>query len=134
MDIYTIADLLKLFLRLLPQPIIPIELYFQYFLAGTLIEDKRIYITYLGSLIKLLPVDNRNVLEYLCKFFKEVAKRSDENKMNASNLAIIFAPSIFGQSKIPDSSTLIIESKATSQLTHSFIEFFDLLFLVPSIF
>ena len=128
MDIYTVADLLKLFLRLLPQPIIPVEIYYHYFLAGTLIDDKQIYISYLSSLIKLLPVDNRNVLEYLCKFFKKVADHSDKNKMTASNLAIIFAPSIFGQSRIPNSNQLIIESKATSHLTHSFIEFFDILF------
>lgn len=43
----------------------------------------------------LLPTNNAATLIYLSRFFAAVAERSDENKMDLSNLAIVLAPTMF---------------------------------------
>ena len=43
----------------------------------------------------LLPTNNAATLIYLSRFFAAVAERSDENKMDWGNLAIVLAPTMF---------------------------------------
>lgn len=131
MDIHTAADLFKSFLRSLPTPIIPVPNFFTHFLVATNIQDESLFISYLGSLVKLLPERNFLLLDFLCNFFNEFTKYYQFNKMGAQNLAIIFAPSIFGQSEISDSFALVVETKATSRITKSFIEKYEEIFKNP---
>ncbi|VEN47677.1 unnamed protein product [Callosobruchus maculatus] len=41
-----------------------------------------------------LPEDNYKVLKYIINFLSRVMERSDLNKMNAQNLAIVFGPNL----------------------------------------
>ena len=43
----------------------------------------------------LLPTNNAATLIYLSRFFAAVAEKSEENKMDWSNLAIVLAPTMF---------------------------------------
>ena len=43
----------------------------------------------------LLPDENREVLQSLLLFLSDMASHSQRNQMNASNLAVCFAPSLF---------------------------------------
>ena len=129
MSIHTVGDLLKNFLRSLPSPVIPVD-YFWYFLASNTFENKQISTKYLGSLLRLLPIDNFNLLKCICDFFREVIRNSKQNMMNSANLSIIFAPSLFGQSTVSDCKQVLFEAQITSLLVQIFIERFIELFEV----
>jgi hypothetical protein len=53
-----------------------------------------------------LPNINKEVLKELCKFFNEINKHSEYNKMNTENISICFQPNLFKPKKL-DSSTLL---------------------------
>lgn len=45
--------------------------------------------------ILLMPNEHCEVLQYILNFFQAITECSSENQMNASNLALCFAPSLF---------------------------------------
>lgn len=121
---------MKTFLRLLPHPLIPVEDFFAHFLASTQIVREDYRLAFLGSLVKILPIERQALLVYLCEFFFEIINHSSENKMGSSNLSIIFAPSFFGQSITTDSLRIIEEAKATSRIMQTLIENYPTIFKV----
>nr|XP_033808289.1 rho GTPase-activating protein 11A [Geotrypetes seraphini] len=88
-----VAGLLKQFFRELPEPILQSDLHEAFLKAQQLgCEEERSTATLLLSC--LLPDGNRETLRFFFSFLHNVARRSDENKMNSSNLAVIFAPNL----------------------------------------
>ncbi|XP_075281068.1 rho GTPase-activating protein 29 isoform X2 [Opisthocomus hoazin] len=114
---HDISNVLKLYLRQLPEPLILFRLYNEFIgLAKEsqnvnedldakqvspksmkrqtiCIELNRIIIK-IKDLLKQLPVPNYNTLQYLIGHLHRVTEQSDENKMSASNLGIIFGPTL----------------------------------------
>ncbi|NXE37308.1 RHG29 protein, partial [Ptilorrhoa leucosticta] len=114
---HDISNVLKLYLRQLPEPLILFRLYNEFIgLAkesqnaneeldakqaspkaktrqSLCIELNRIIIK-IKDLLKQLPVPNYNTLQYLIGHLHRVTEQSDENKMSASNLGIIFGPTL----------------------------------------
>ncbi|XP_030011854.1 rho GTPase-activating protein 22 isoform X1 [Sphaeramia orbicularis] len=94
-DVHTVASLLKLYIRELPEPVIPFSKYTQFLSCAQLLtKDKEMGITELGKQVKSLPQVNYNLLQYICKFLDEVQSHSNENKMSVQNLATVFGPNI----------------------------------------
>ncbi|NXG50470.1 RHG29 protein, partial [Psilopogon haemacephalus] len=118
-ELYThdISNVLKLYLRQLPEPLILFRLYNEFIgLAkesqnineeldakqaslrsrtrqSICIELNRIIIK-IKDLLKQLPIPNYNTLQYLIGHLHRVTEQCDENKMSASNLGIIFGPTL----------------------------------------
>uniref|UniRef100_A0A8D0KX95 Rho GTPase-activating protein 29 n=1 Tax=Strix occidentalis caurina TaxID=311401 RepID=A0A8D0KX95_STROC len=114
---HDISNVLKLYLRQLPEPLILFRLYNEFIgLAkesqnvneeldakqaspkskkrqSICIELNRIIIK-IKDLLKQLPLPNYNTLQYLVGHLHRVTEQSDENKMSASNLGIIFGPTL----------------------------------------
>ncbi|XP_069718226.1 rho GTPase-activating protein 29 isoform X1 [Phaenicophaeus curvirostris] len=114
---HDISSVLKLYLRQLPEPLILFRLYNEFIgLAkesqnvneeldtkqaspkskkrqSICMELNRIIIK-IKDLLKQLPVPNYNTLQFLIGHLHRVTERSDENKMSASNLGIIFGPTL----------------------------------------
>uniref|UniRef100_A0A8C6JLE1 Rho GTPase-activating protein 29 n=1 Tax=Melopsittacus undulatus TaxID=13146 RepID=A0A8C6JLE1_MELUD len=114
---HDISNVLKLYLRQLPEPLILFRLYNEFIgLAkesqnineeldakqasprskkrqSICIELNRIIIK-IKDLLKQLPVPNYNTLQYLIGHLHRVTEQCDENKMSASNLGIIFGPTL----------------------------------------
>nr|XP_005482127.1 rho GTPase-activating protein 29 isoform X1 [Zonotrichia albicollis] len=114
---HDISNVLKLYLRQLPEPLILFRLYNEFIgLAkesqnaneeldakqaspkaktrqSLCIELNRIIIK-IKDLLKQLPVPNYNTLQYLIGHLHRVTEQCDENKMSASNLGIIFGPTL----------------------------------------
>ncbi|NWI11236.1 RHG29 protein, partial [Crypturellus soui] len=114
---HDISNVLKLYLRQLPEPLILFRLYNEFIgLAkesqnineeldakqasprskkrhSICIELNRIIIK-IKDLLKQLPMPNYNTLQYLIGHLHRVTEQSDENKMSASNLGIIFGPTL----------------------------------------
>ncbi|XP_048340244.1 rho GTPase-activating protein 11A isoform X1 [Sphaerodactylus townsendi] len=87
-----VAGLLKQFFRELPEPILPGDLQEALIKAQQLGNEEKNSATLLLSCL----VNDRtvNILRYFFSFLKKVSRRSTENKMDSSNLAVIFAPNL----------------------------------------
>uniref|UniRef100_A0A8D1PBV4 Rho GTPase-activating protein 29 n=1 Tax=Sus scrofa TaxID=9823 RepID=A0A8D1PBV4_PIG len=114
---HDICDVLKLYLRQLPEPFILFRLYKEFVdLAieiqhvneeqetkkdnpedkkwpSTCIEINRILLKS-KDLLRQLPAANFNSLHYLIVHLKRVVDHAEENKMNSRNLGVIFGPSL----------------------------------------
>ncbi|XP_023370054.1 rho GTPase-activating protein 11A [Otolemur garnettii] len=92
-----IAGLLKQFFRELPKPILPADLHEALFKAQQLGTEEKTKATLLLSC--LMGDHTVKVLRYFFNFLRNVALRSSENKMDSSNLAVIFAPNLLQTSE-----------------------------------
>ncbi|KAK1882822.1 Rho GTPase-activating protein 24 [Dissostichus eleginoides] len=94
-DVHTVASLLKLYLRQLPEPLVPHRRYQDFLLcAQKLATDGTLVLGELRSLLHELPVVNFNLLNFICQFLYEVQSYSSSNKMSGQNLATVFGPNI----------------------------------------
>ncbi|XP_062851276.1 rho GTPase-activating protein 22 [Trichomycterus rosablanca] len=114
-DVHTVASLLKLYLRELPEPVIPFSKYEDFLTcAQLLLKDEEVGLGELAKQVKTLPQANYNLLKYICKFLDEVQSHSNENKMSVQNLATVFGPNIL-RPKMEDYVTMM---EGTSQVQH----------------
>ncbi len=90
---HVVADLLKTFLRELPEPLLTYA-YYEAFLALAKLDDEKSFFLKLRSLIASLPECNLVVLKYLISFLAVVKKYHKLNRMDGHNLATVFAPII----------------------------------------
>ncbi|XP_061540818.1 rho GTPase-activating protein 45 [Phycodurus eques] len=121
---HDIGNVLKLYLRQLPEPILPFHIYNN--LVGLAKESVQadadpeelggppavgkgpqlvdlgpetepealVLVDKLRELLKELPKANMATLRYLIRHLRRIAELEEENKMNASNLGIVFGPSL----------------------------------------
>ncbi|KAM9847320.1 rho GTPase-activating protein 22 [Aulostomus maculatus] len=114
-DVHTVASLLKLYIRELPEPVIPFSKYTQFLSCAQLLtKDKEMGITELAKQVKSLPQVNYNLLKYICKFLDEVQSHCNENKMSVQNLATVFGPNIL-RPRVEDPVTMM---EGSSQVQH----------------
>ncbi|XP_015504123.1 rho GTPase-activating protein 25, partial [Parus major] len=89
-DVHTVASLLKLYLRELPEPVVPWLQYEDFLLCGKVLEaDETKGQQELLKQLSLLPRDNYNLLSYICRFLFEIQLNSSINKMSVDNLATV---------------------------------------------
>ncbi|KAI9359688.1 Rho GTPase activation protein [Zopfochytrium polystomum] len=103
LDINLVTGLLKSYFRELQNPLIPFEFYDQ-FIGSAKIQDYNERLITLKTLVQSLPQSNYQVLEYLMRHLNRIASHSDVNKMEPSNLAIVFAPTLI---RIPNESSQV---------------------------
>uniref|UniRef100_A0A3B4XPH9 Rho GTPase activating protein 22 n=1 Tax=Seriola lalandi dorsalis TaxID=1841481 RepID=A0A3B4XPH9_SERLL len=114
-DVHTVASLLKLYLRELPEPVIPFSKYEDFLTcAQILAKDEEEGVQELGNQVSTLPLPNYNLLKYICKFLDEVQSHCNENKMSVQNLATVFGPNIL-RPKMEDPVTIM---EGTSLVQH----------------
>ncbi|XP_049915103.1 rho GTPase-activating protein 22 isoform X2 [Epinephelus moara] len=114
-DVHTVASLLKLYLRELPEPVIPFCKYEDFLTCAQLLaKDEEEGVQELGKQVNTLPLPNYNLLTYICKFLDEVQSHSSENKMSVQNLATVFGPNIL-RPKMEDPVTIM---EGTSLVQH----------------
>ncbi|XP_076443279.1 protein FAM13A-like [Babylonia areolata] len=94
-DIMAVAGLLKLFLRELPDSLIPEHLTQEFIAIQTGMSNKQDYILRLRSRLNSLPEENYVLLKYIVCFLVAVSSHHDVNKMGPMALAIVFGPNIF---------------------------------------
>ncbi|XP_037935616.1 beta-chimaerin-like isoform X2 [Teleopsis dalmanni] len=92
-NINVIAGTLKLYLRLLPVPLITFQAYPSFMQAArnTSISDQ---IRNTNVAAKKLPLAHYNCLKFMMEHLKRVASHYAANKMNEHNLATVFAPTL----------------------------------------
>ncbi|XP_073935475.1 rho GTPase-activating protein 22 isoform X3 [Castor canadensis] len=114
-DVHTVASLLKLYLRELPEPVIPFARYEDFLSCAQLLtKDEGEGTLELAKQVSNLPQANYNLLRYICKFLDEVQSHSNINKMSVQNLATVFGPNIL-RPQIEDPVTIM---EGTSLVQH----------------
>ncbi|KAI8380764.1 Rho GTPase activation protein [Blakeslea trispora] len=140
-DPHAVSTLLKMYLRELPEPIIPTELVDEYTksIESLASEDKKSLedtpsserlspissevLTAVRSITSRLPVHSFCLLQLLCRHLKHVADHESENRMSISNLAVIFLPTLnIGRALFHcmlENYTDIFEGKGSSKKGHT---------------
>ncbi|XP_037994224.1 rho GTPase-activating protein 11A-like isoform X2 [Motacilla alba alba] len=97
-----VAGLLKQFFRELPEPILPPHLQEGLFKAQQLGNEKKTATVLLSC---LMADGTIAALRYFFNFLRTVSLRSNENRMDSSNLAVIFAPNLLHSNESEKMST-----------------------------
>ncbi|XP_039606736.1 rho GTPase-activating protein 24 isoform X2 [Polypterus senegalus] len=127
-DVHTVASLLKLYLRELPEPVIPFAKYEEFLLCTKLLsKDEDSGMKDLAKQVKSLPLVNYNLLQYICRFLDEVQSYSGVNKMSVQNLATVFGPNIL-RPKVEDPVAIMEGTVLVQQLMSILIGKHDKLF------
>uniref|UniRef100_T1JD08 Rho-GAP domain-containing protein n=1 Tax=Strigamia maritima TaxID=126957 RepID=T1JD08_STRMM len=125
-DVVATASLLKLFLRELPEALIPKYLHSQFVHAQEENNhDSDDGICHLKQLLEQLPQVNYSTLKYLMAFLTQVAQHGRENKMNSISLGIVFGPNLF---RVSEDLEGLRQQSLTNQLVTRFINKFSVLF------
>ncbi|XP_012376207.1 rho GTPase-activating protein 9 isoform X2 [Dasypus novemcinctus] len=93
-DIHVITGALKLFLRELPQPLVP-TLLLPHFRAALALSESEQRLSQIQELIGSMPKPNHDTLRYLLEHLCRVIAHSDKNRMTPHNLGIVFGPTLF---------------------------------------
>ncbi|XP_073456123.1 rho GTPase-activating protein 24 isoform X1 [Aquarana catesbeiana] len=127
-DVHTVASLLKLYLRELPEPVIPYSKYEDFLsCAKQLSKEEESGMAELVKQVKSLPPVNFNLLKYICRFLDEVQSYSGVNKMSVQNLATVFGPNIL-RPKVEDPMTIMEGTVVVQQLMAVMISEHEILF------
>lgn len=100
-DIHTVAGLLKLYLRLLPQQLVPFSVYRSLLSAFTNNRSSHERLKACRKTLKELNEANGRTLLALLMHIQKVASFSAQNKMSVENLATIFSPTLFCTGTVP---------------------------------
>ncbi|XP_071388394.1 rac GTPase-activating protein 1 [Centroberyx affinis] len=109
-DIHAIASLLKDFLRNLKEPLLTFRLN-RTFMEAAEVSDDDNSIALMYQTISDLPQANRDTLAFLALHLQRVA-HSEDTKMDISNLARVFGPTIVGHAvPNPEPMTILQDTK-----------------------
>lgn len=131
-DINVITGLLKLYFRELKNPLFTYEYYDRVIEAARLQDyDERMF--RLKSIVQVLPIVHYKVMQYLVKHLERVKDQSKINKMESSNLALIFSIGLL-RSKQDDLSSSILHSDLLSKVIEIIIQHVDWFFDDTTVF
>nr|XP_021503431.1 rho GTPase-activating protein 25 isoform X2 [Meriones unguiculatus] len=106
-DVHTVASLLKLYLRDLPEPVVPWSQYEGFLLCGQLMNaDEAKAQQELVKQLSILPRDNYSLLSYICRFLHEIQLNCAVNKMSVDNLATVIGVNLI-RSKVEDPAVIM---------------------------
>ncbi|NWX90555.1 RHG25 protein, partial [Nothoprocta pentlandii] len=106
-DVHTVASLLKLYLRELPEPVVPWVQYEDFLLCGQELDaDESKGHQALLKQLSLLPRENYNLLSYICRFLHEIQLNCSINKMSVDNLATVIGVNLI-RPKIGDPAVIM---------------------------
>ncbi|CAB3400571.1 unnamed protein product [Caenorhabditis bovis] len=114
-DPFSVASVLKSYLRELPNPLLTNELYDKWTEVAK-IKNEEEKIVAIENTLKLLPPTYRDNLEYLMHFLYDLLLNEQKTSMSASNLAIVMAPNLMSMqlSGCNSAATTIVESLITN--------------------
>lgn len=133
LDVDSLGDILKRFLRMLPEPVIPACLTPHLLHAESLRTNPprlrhgnravdKLYIDYVRATLCRLPACNRGLLFFLLTFFAEIVAEREKTRMDCRNLATIFATIFFGHPEVQDQSLYKQENDAHCVILEYFIQ------------
>ncbi|KAM4810625.1 rho GTPase-activating protein 45 [Rhinophrynus dorsalis] len=152
---HDLSNVLKLYLRQLPEPLMPFRLYNALMglakesLRGTdagkgpKLEDKGpntdpevlVMVVRLKELLQELPSENRTTLQYLVNHMCRVSEQEQVNKMSPSNLGIVFGPALMRPRPTEATVSLssLVDYPHQARIVETLIIFYDTIFQEPPI-
>ncbi|XP_029459898.1 rho GTPase-activating protein 25 isoform X2 [Rhinatrema bivittatum] len=122
-DVHTVASLFKLYLRELPEPVIPWAQYEDFLLSAQLmsVDEVKGHQALMNQVV-LLPRDNYNLLSFICRFLHEIQLNSSVNKMSVDNLATVIGVNLI-RPKLEDPVMIMkgtpqIQKLMTAMISH----------------
>jgi hypothetical protein len=109
-DLNIVPNLIKIFLRSLPEPLLTYNLYDDFKSLSSIVDENEL-IDKINVIIPKLPKLNKIIFKKLLELLHEITTRSDVNKMSPSNLSIIFAVNLLKGKFISQSKLLEDGSK-----------------------
>jgi len=131
-DVHVASNMLKVYLREMPVPLIPFDAYKNFLAVETSrpVEEK---IAMYKGLVANLPPANRVTLQYLCNFLNEVASQSAVNLMTPQSLGVVFAPNLLRlETTTTNAQNLLHDAQFTVKVVASLIENYRPIFGAPS--
>ncbi|GAM18680.1 hypothetical protein SAMD00019534_018550 [Acytostelium subglobosum LB1] len=125
-DLHTQASLLKLFIRELPDSLLTFSLY-ESFVQSHKSKDRLGRVSSIRVLLNQLPLAHYSLLKHLTCLLRDIANQSMINKMTASNLAIVFGPTVM-RPQHEDTVKMIEDAKHVNGVFFLILEEFDYLF------
>lgn len=131
-DVHSVASLLKLFLRELPAPLIPVTLYeaVMKLVTRDFHQNPEDSLIALSNVLQKISRHQYNLLQYICFFLSAVSKNSEVNKMNVMNLATVFVQNNIIQPEDNDAVLLMGTANGRTQVAFILITYCDQLFKV----
>lgn len=96
-DVNVVSSLLKAFLRQLPEPLIPDDMYPSFIAADKKRGEARLLD--LKEQLDNLPVHNYHTMRHLMRHLYRISENCSVNLMDPKNIAIVFGPSVIRMSK-----------------------------------
>lgn len=121
-----VAGVLKLYLRQLPEPVLPMPWEDRVKYTHERQEQIQTGFASLKGRIRRLPGINQATLRAIIEHLAKIASHSDQNKMNASNLSIIFGPLLLSQAD--HDATSIAAAMEEDRVTEDLILYADTIF------
>lgn len=122
----TVAGLLKLYLRQLPEPVMPMPWEERVKYTHERQEHIQTGFAALKGRIRRLPAINQATLRAIVQHAAKIASHAEQNKMTASNLSIIFGPLLLSQAD--HETTSIAAAMEEDRVTEDLILYADTIF------
>lgn len=116
-DVHIVAGTLKSYLRELPDPLLSHALYDEW-IATVRSNDQESRLNAMRDVINKMSEARRCNVRYLMRFFQELSRHQEYNKMSPQNLAIVLAPSLIWS---PANSGDVLSLNMTLANTHASI-------------
>ena len=96
---HCVAGLIKAWLRELPEPLIPNDMYHTFLQTVATTKDKELKRERVLQLIEHIPLHSLRTLSHIASFMKQIVSYTVLNRMNYHTLAIVLAPCILRHSE-----------------------------------
>lgn len=125
-DVKAVSTLLKSFFRQLPDPLMTSHMYDAFVKAIQLdVESERL--SAVKQLVDSLPEPHFSTLHYLLRHLSRVASHSALNKMDVSNLSIVFGPTLM-RPPVHSTSTMVADMALQCRVVETLIDHVDYFF------
>ncbi|OTF71531.1 RhoGAP and GAS domain containing protein, partial [Euroglyphus maynei] len=127
-----IANLLKQFFRMLPEPLLTFQLYNELIEVATRYSKnspldssgEEDIVIRLKKICRRLPTIHFNTLRYLINHLRQISKDSEFNQMNPGNLGIVFGPTLLRKAD-NDDTNMLYDTNHQSRVIELFIIYAD---------
>jgi hypothetical protein len=116
-DVLVACDLLKIWFRRLPEPLLPYTCYARCVTAGQR-GDTGLANEVLGEMPPLYIA----TLTYLCSFIKYLSQYSAVTMMEVSNLCLVFAPNVIKSPVTDDMSAIVMNAENEKRCLQLFVD------------
>lgn len=123
-DVHIPAVMLKKFLRELLEPLLTYDLFEPVTRLHNLDEERQM-IEVRRLFREELPEDNYTILKYIIQFLTEVVDHSEQNKMTAMNLSVVFGPNLLWPKGQASLSSMGYLNSFTLYIIENFADLFD---------